>query len=181
MTTTGSRASPGMATLSARVAARGRPLWRCFSLALAGTLLAESGLALPLPQGDLERQCWQQYTRARTRPGKDPTSVEFSNLRDGDTVRSPLLVSFAVRGMGVVPAGKPLAGAGHHHLLIDRPLPRNVGDEIPFSDTHKHFGKGQTFTQIDLPPGPHRLRRGKAARRVNARQTRRLCPVHPPT
>lgn len=119
---------------------------------------APPGQALPLPTDELERQCWLQYTRERSRPGKDPTSVSFSNLRDGYTVRSPLLVAFAVRGMGVVPAGKPLAGAGHHHLLIDRPLPRNVGDEIPFSDTHKHFGKGQTFAQLDLAPGPHRLR-----------------------
>lgn len=125
---------------------------------LAAGLLADAALALPLPQGDLERQCWQQHTRQRTRPGKEATSVDFSNLRDGYSVRSPFLVAFAVRGMGVVPAGKPLTGAGHHHILVDRPLPRNVGEAIPFSDTHKHFGKGQTFAQLDLPPGPHSLR-----------------------
>jgi hypothetical protein len=60
--------------------------------------------------------------------------------------------------MGVVPAGKEMPGTGHHHILIDTPLPRNVGEKIPFSDTHKHFGKGQTLTTIDLPPGPHTLR-----------------------
>lgn len=128
-------------------------------LALIGLLLAaESAVAAPLPQDDLERQCWTQFTRARTRPGKDPTTVDFSNLRTGYTVRSPFLVAFAVRGMGVVPAGKALAGSGHHHLLIDTPLPRNVGEKIPFSDTHKHYGKGQTLTQVDLPPGLHTLR-----------------------
>ena len=128
-------------------------------LALLGPwLMAEATQALPLPTGDLERSCRAQHTRARTRPSKDPTTVDFSNLRDGDTVRTPFVVVFALRGMGVVPAGQELAGTGHHHLLIDTPLPRNVGATIPFSDTHKHFGKGQTFAVIDLPPGPHTLR-----------------------
>lgn len=137
------------------------PLTGVLAALLAGLLAGfptDAAWALPLPQGDLERQCWLQHTRLRTRPGKEPTSVDFSNLRDGYSVRSPFLVAFAVRGMGVVPAGKPLTGAGHHHLLVNRPLPRNVGEQIPFSDTHKHFGKGQTFAQLDLPPGPHRLR-----------------------
>lgn len=120
--------------------------------------LAWPAQALPLPNGDLERACWTRYTRDRTRPGKDPRSVEFSNLRDGYTVRSPLLVAFAVRGLGVVPAGKPLPGTGHHHVLIDTPLPANVTGKLPFSDTHRHFGKGQTFATLDLPPGRHTLR-----------------------
>ena len=125
---------------------------------IVSLLLAETAAAAPLPQNDLERQCWTQFTRARTRPGKEPTTVDFSNLRSGYTVRSPFLVAFAVRGMGVVPAGKALPGSGHHHLLVDTPLPRNVGEKIPFSETHRHFGKGQTLTTVDLPPGPHTLR-----------------------
>jgi hypothetical protein len=68
-------------------------------------------------------------------------------------VRSPFQVDFAVRGMGVVPAGKALDGTGHHHILIDTPLPIDVRAAIPFSDTHRHFGKGQTGTVLDLPPG----------------------------
>jgi hypothetical protein len=154
------------ASKAAARAAAGRPRGRprlprrsVVGLALIGALLAvEASWAAPLPQNELERQCWAQFTRSRSRPGKDPTSVDFSNLRDGYTVRSPFLVAFAVRGMGVVPAGKALAGSGHHHLLIDTPLPRNVGEKIPFSDTHKHFGKGQTQTTVTLPPGPHTLR-----------------------
>jgi hypothetical protein len=114
--------------------------------------------ALPLPTDELERLCWSKHTRLRTRPSKDPTAVDFSNLRDGYTLRSPFVVGFAVRGMGVVPAGKVMQGTGHHHVLIDTPLPRNVGEQIPFSNTHKHFGKGQTFAQLDLPPGKHTLR-----------------------
>jgi len=34
----------------------------------------------------------------------------------------------------------------------------NIGEKIPFSETHKHFGKGQTSTVLNLPPGRHTLR-----------------------
>jgi hypothetical protein len=60
--------------------------------------------------------------------------------------------------MGVIPAGKPHPKAGHHHMLVDTPLPVRVGDKIPFSDFHRHFGKGQTGSTIALPPGSRRLR-----------------------
>jgi hypothetical protein len=120
---------------------------------------AAAAAAAPLPQEPLQRACWLRHTAERTRPNlKDPTLVDFSNLRNGYSVRSPFLVDFAVRGMGVAPAGKPLVGTGHHHILVDMPLPLNVTDKIPFSDHHKHFGKGQTGTVLDLPPGRHKLR-----------------------
>ena len=112
-----------------------------------------------LPRDELERSCWQRYTRERTQLNmRELTAVDFSNLKTGHRVQSPFLVEFAVRGMGVVPAGKPLLGAGHHHLLVDTRLPMLVSDKIPFSDTHRHFGKGQTFAVLDLPAGRHTLR-----------------------
>ena len=115
--------------------------------------------AAPLPSDPGERDCWTSYTRERTRANlKEPTNVDFSNLRNGHAVASPFLVEFAVRGMGVVPAGKPLKGTGHHHILIDTRLPGSITDTIPFNDKHKHFGKGQTSTLLDLPPGKHTLR-----------------------
>jgi hypothetical protein len=84
--------------------------------------------------------------------------VHFSNLRTGYRVRTPFSVEFGVRGMGVIPAGQANDKAGHHHVLIDTPLPRDHTAPIPFSATHKHFGKGQTGTELDLPPGRHTLR-----------------------
>ena len=130
---------------------------------IAGALLAlvclSSVHAQPLPTDELERECWLQHTRERTRIRLvEPTAVDVSNLRDGQTVRSPFRVDFSIRGMGVVPAGKPHPKAGHHHLLVNTPLPINPGDKIPFSDFHRHFGKGQTGAVLTLPPGPHRLR-----------------------
>ena len=73
-----------------------------------------AGICLPahaalLPTDDLERECWLRHTRERTRVNvREPTGVEFSNLARGHQLRSPFQVDFAVRGMGVVPAGKPL-------------------------------------------------------------------------
>jgi hypothetical protein len=60
--------------------------------------------------------------------------------------------------MGVIPASNPHARAGHHHLLIDKPLPILYQEKIPATDTYRHFGKGQTGTLLDLPPGEHTLR-----------------------
>ena len=127
------------------------------TLLLAAPLLAAT--AAPLPKDDAERACWLQHTRERTRVNlREPTVVEFSNLRDGFEVRSPFSVEFAVRGMGVVPAGKKQERTGHHHILIDQRLPLDVTAAIPFNDKHRHFGKGQTSTALDLPAGKHTLR-----------------------
>jgi hypothetical protein len=130
------------------------------ALALSALLPAASPLrAEPLPADERERSCWLRYTRERTQVRlMEPTAVDVSNLRDGDVVRSPFRVDFAIRGMGVIPAGKPNPKAGHHHMLVDTELPLIPGEKIPFSDFHRHFGKGQTGAVIALQPGPHTVR-----------------------
>ncbi len=83
-------------------------------------------------------------------------SVDFIEPRDGATVASTFKVKFALDGMKVAPAGDMSEGTGHHHLLIDADdIPE--GTAIPMDDRHRHFGKGQTETEITLPPGRHRL------------------------
>ena len=47
---------------------------------------------------------------------------------------------------------------GHHHLLIDKPLPIPPDTPIPFSDNYVHFGAGQMEAVLNLPPGRHTLR-----------------------
>jgi hypothetical protein len=106
-----------------------------------------------------EVACWDKYTQQRTVPSRFPAQdVSFANLLDGDTVDSPFLVDFSIKGMGVVPAGRKMPNTGHHHVLIDTALPLDPGAEIPFSETHKHFGKGQTNAVLKLSPGRHTLR-----------------------
>ncbi len=131
------------------------------SLSVAALLLLPlDASARPLPDDPFERRCWLQFTadRAAVNLFADSTPVTFSNLRDGFHVRSPLWVEFGIRGMGVMPAGNKREQTGHHHLLIDTPLPASVTEPIPFSDKHRHFGKGQTAVALDLSPGPHHLR-----------------------
>jgi Domain of unknown function (DUF4399) len=125
--------------------------------ALAGGSAVAS--ASSLPTDDNERSCWLKHTSERTRVNlNEPTAVDFSNLRDGYAVTSPVMVEFAVRGMGMVPAGKALKGTGHHHILTDTRMPYSVTEQLPFNDKHLHFGKGQTSTLLELPPGRHTLR-----------------------
>jgi hypothetical protein len=65
-------------------------------------------------------------------------------------------VWFGLRKMGVAPAGVDKAMTGHHHLIIDAPLPP-MDEEIPADKHYVHFGKGQTETRITLAPGTHTL------------------------
>jgi hypothetical protein len=74
------------------------------------------------------------------------------------TVPSKFKVKMGVDGMKVRPAGEDPDNilAGHHHLLIDSgPVP--AGQPIVNDETHLHFGKGQTETEVSLKPGPHTL------------------------
>jgi len=82
--------------------------------------------------------------------------VYFISPDNGATVSSPVTVRFGLSGMGVAPAGIEMAGTGHHHLIVDAPLP-DVTKTIPTDDKHLHFGGGQTETQLTLPPGQHTL------------------------
>ena len=83
-------------------------------------------------------------------------SVDFAEPKDGDVVSSPFKVSFVVSGMTVAPAGNMTKDTGHHHLLINASaIPEGAG--IPADDAHQHFGKGQTETQVSLPPGRYKL------------------------
>ena len=64
---------------------------------------------------------------------------------------------FGLKGMGVAPAGVTLANTGHHHLLIDVDTAPDMNVPLPATDNIKHFGGGQTETELTLPPGKHTL------------------------
>lgn len=89
-------------------------------------------------------------------PSPAAAELYFISPADGATVPKRFEVRFGLRGMGVAPAGIELEGTGHHHLLIDvdgidftKPLPAD--------ERHLHFGRGQTETVVELPPGRHTL------------------------
>jgi len=89
-------------------------------------------------------------------PAPEGAEVYFVAPGNGDTVKSPVTVVFGLKGMGVAPAGIDKENTGHHHLIINAPLP-DPSLPIPADDNHKHFGAGQTETTIELPPGKHTL------------------------
>lgn len=89
-------------------------------------------------------------------PVPDGAKAYIVSPANGDTVSSPVTVVFGLTGMGVAPAGVDKEHTGHHHLIIDAPLP-NLDLPIPADDNYKHFGKGQTETTIELAPGKHTL------------------------
>lgn len=91
---------------------------------------------------------------ART-PSPEGASVYIISPADGDTVPTTFTVHFGLKGMGVAPAGIDKESTGHHHLLVDgKAMPmmdQPLGTEI------KHFGGGQTETELTLEPGQHTL------------------------
>lgn len=85
--------------------------------------------------------------------------VYFVTPKDGDTVTGPVKVAMGVKGIDIAPAGTDKPATGHHHILVDRDLPK--GEQalypLPMDEHTKHFGKGQTGTELTLPPGKHTL------------------------
>jgi hypothetical protein len=75
----------------------------------------------------------------------------------GARVKSPVTVVFGLTGMGIAPAGVKFDNTGHHHLLVDAEQPADLTQPLPVSNAVRHFGKGQTETTLDLPPGKHTL------------------------
>ncbi|MCE7992431.1 MAG: DUF4399 domain-containing protein [Roseivirga sp.] len=82
--------------------------------------------------------------------------VDFGNLKDGDSVSTTFKVTFEVSGKSIRPAGTEEDGTGHHHIIIDDTFVA-AGTVVPADDTHIHFGKGQTETELTLTPGSHTL------------------------
>jgi hypothetical protein len=82
----------------------------------------------------------------------------FTNLKDGAVVESPFVARFGLSMRGLVPAGKSAGTAGHHHLLINQPMPLDFKKPLPFTDKYVHFGKGQMESVLNLKPGTYELR-----------------------
>lgn len=84
--------------------------------------------------------------------------VYFISPQDGETISGKVKIKFGLSGMGVAPAGVERDNTGHHHLLIDTDTSSlDLGQPLPASDKVKHFGGGQTETEIELPSGEHTL------------------------
>jgi len=93
----------------------------------------------------------------RVAPPED-AKVYIISPADGETIEGPVTVRMGLRGMGVAPAGVEVDKTGHHHLLINKTVDEvDLDASLPFSDTTRHFGGGQTEASLDLPAGTHTL------------------------
>jgi hypothetical protein len=86
----------------------------------------------------------------------DETKVYFVSPKNKTTLHSPFKVVFGLDGMRIGPLGDLNPRLGHHHLIIDSDFVK-TGETVPFDEKHLHFGKGQTETELDLPPGKYKL------------------------
>ena len=90
-------------------------------------------------------------------PAPDGAEIYFISPLNGAHVSSKFAVRFGLRGMGIAPAGIDVPNTGHHHLLINAdPMP-DLTLPLPTNDQVRHFGKGQTETDIELEPGAYTL------------------------
>jgi len=91
-------------------------------------------------------------------PAPKGAKAYFITPKNGDTVGKAFTVRFGLKGMGIAPAGFNVPETGHHHLIIDDKKLPQAGVPMPPTDNLKHFGKGQSETQLTLSPGKHTLR-----------------------
>jgi hypothetical protein len=83
--------------------------------------------------------------------------VYFIQPKNGENVKGPVKVLMGLSGMGIAPAGLDAgADTGHHHVLVNVDK-FNVAAAVPNDDKHRHFGRGQTETTLNLPAGKHTL------------------------
>jgi hypothetical protein len=82
--------------------------------------------------------------------------VYIISPENGAYVPTTFTVRFGLEKMGVAPAGIDKPNSGHHHLLVDAPLP-SLDQPIPNDENHLHFGAGQTEATLTLPKGRHTL------------------------
>jgi hypothetical protein len=92
-------------------------------------------------------------TRRASPPG---ARIYIISPANGAYVPNTFTVRFGLEKMGIAPAGVDKPNSGHHHLLVDAPLPP-FDQPIPNNENHLHFGGGQTETTLTLPTGRHTL------------------------
>ncbi len=94
--------------------------------------------------------------RSGRKPSPKGARVYFVNLHNWQYVSRTPVIRFGLSNMGMAPAGIDKPNTGHHHLLVDAPLPP-LDQPIPNDFNHLHFGAGQTEATVQLELGTHTL------------------------
>jgi hypothetical protein len=86
-------------------------------------------------------------------------AVTITDPPNGAMVSSPVKVCMSTEGVEVQPAKKGVnAGKGHHHILIDTDLPKDLSKPIGKDAHHVHMGDGSTCKELKFSAGKHIIR-----------------------
>ena len=90
---------------------------------------------------------------------EDIGAVVITEPTTGSTVSSPVKVCMKVDGVMLQPANKGVKpGTGHHHLLVDINLPRDLSKMLDKDSNHIHMGDGSKCKELKLVSGKHIIR-----------------------
>ena len=86
-------------------------------------------------------------------------TVSITQPADGSKVSGPVKVCLSTSGVTVEPAKKGVhEGKGHHHILVDVNIPKDLSKPIGKDANHVHMGDGSTCKEIKLQSGKHTVR-----------------------
>ena len=86
-------------------------------------------------------------------------AIAISEPANGATVSSPVKVCMVAHGVTVEPAKRGVNdGSGHHHILINTDLPKDLSKGIGKDAQHIHMGDGSTCKEVKLDAGIHVIR-----------------------
>ena len=85
-------------------------------------------------------------------------SVSISQPADGAKISGSVKVCLATSGVAVEPAKNGVHnGKGHHHILVDVDVPRDLSKPIAKDANHVHMGDGSKCKTLNLPAGKHTI------------------------
>lgn len=126
---------------------------KTFLISVAAMFIAGAAMAATPPRVPSSNPS----AAALASPAPPGASVYFISPADGATVPKKFTVKFGLKGMSIAPAGTDEPNSGHHHLVIDLATLPDMTKPLPSNEHIMHFGKGQTETELTLPPGKHTL------------------------
>ena len=86
-------------------------------------------------------------------------AVTITDPPNGAMVSSPVKVCMDTEGVEVQPAKQGVnEGKGHHHIIVDVNLPKDLSKPIGKDANHIHMGDGSTCKEIELSAGKHIIR-----------------------
>ncbi len=86
-------------------------------------------------------------------------SVSINEPSNGAKLSGPVKVCLTTSGVSIEPAKMGVnKGKGHHHLLVDVSLPKNLSKPIGKDANHIHMGDGSKCKNLNLKAGKHTIR-----------------------